>query len=298
MTITRSDMTLEAIEELVNRRVEEALAAHEATRVANALEAQNQSQDGSDGGNGDGENGNGENENGRNGNPDENGRGDRNVARECTYQDFMKCQPFNFKGMEGVVGLIRWFEKMETVFHISNCLEKSQVKHVYFPHCLNRSDCLKLKDQNRGDKARNKNGVGEARGKAYVLGGGDANPDSNVVKCTFLLNNHYSFILFDSGTDRSFVSTTFSTFLDIIPNTLDVSYPVELADERISETNTTLRGCTLGLLGHPFNIDLMPVELGSFDAIIGMDWLANHHAVIVCDEKVVRIPYGDEVLIV
>ncbi|GJR49272.1 putative reverse transcriptase domain-containing protein [Tanacetum coccineum] len=42
----------------------------------------------------------------------------------------------------------------------------------------------------------------------------------------------------------------------------------------------------------------MPVELGSFDVIIGMDWLANHHAVIVCDEKIVRIPYGDEGLIV
>ncbi|GJZ73662.1 putative reverse transcriptase domain-containing protein, partial [Tanacetum coccineum] len=86
--------------------------------------------------------------------------------------------------------------------------------------------------------------------------------------------------------------------LDITPNTLDVSYAVELADQRISETNTILRGCTLGLLGHPFNIDLMPVELGSFEVIIGMDWLANHHAVIVCDEKIVRIPYGDEVLIV
>ncbi|GJU82712.1 reverse transcriptase domain-containing protein [Tanacetum coccineum] len=58
----------------------------------------------------------------------------------------------------------------------------------------------------------------------------------------------------------------------------DVSYAVELANGRISETNTMLRGCTLGLLGHPFNIDLMPIELGSFDAIIGMDWLANHHA--------------------
>ncbi|GJW34214.1 putative reverse transcriptase domain-containing protein [Tanacetum coccineum] len=161
-----------------------------------------------------------------------------------------------------------------------------------------RSDCPKLKDQNRGNKAGNKNGVGEARGKAYVLGGGDANPDSNVVKGTFLLNNHYAFILFDSGADRSFVSTTFSTLLDITPDTLDVSYAVELADRRISKTNTVLRGCTLGLLGHPFNIDLMPVELGSFDAIIDMDWLANHHAVIVCDEKVVRIPYGDEVLIV
>ncbi|GKE47955.1 putative reverse transcriptase domain-containing protein, partial [Tanacetum coccineum] len=161
-----------------------------------------------------------------------------------------------------------------------------------------RSDCPKLKDQNCRNKAGNKNGVGEAREKAYVLGGGDTNLDSTVVKGTFLLNNHYSFILFDSGADRSFVSTTFSTLLDITLDTLDVSYAVKLADERISETNTVLRGCTLGLLGHPFNIDLMPVELGSFDVIIGMDWLANHHAVIVCDEKVVRIPYGDEVLIV
>ncbi|GKC33641.1 putative reverse transcriptase domain-containing protein, partial [Tanacetum coccineum] len=151
---------------------------------------------------------------------------------------------------------------------------------------------------NHGNKARNKNGVGEAKGKAYVLGGGDANPDSNVVKGTFLLNNHYAFILFDSGADRSFVSTTFSTFLDITPDTLDVSYVVELAYRRISETNIVLRGYTLGLLGHPFNIDLMMVKLGSFDAIIDMDWLANHHAVSVCDEKIMWIPYGDEVLIV
>nr|GEW75750.1 putative reverse transcriptase domain-containing protein [Tanacetum cinerariifolium] len=54
----------------------------------------------------------------------------------------------------------------------------------------------------------------------------------------------------------------------------------------------------LGLLGHPFNINLIPVELGSFDVIISMDWLANHHAVIVCDEKIVRILYGDKVLMV
>ncbi|GJW02034.1 reverse transcriptase domain-containing protein [Tanacetum coccineum] len=130
MTITRSGMTPKAIEELINRRVEEVLVAHEATRAANALEAKNQSQNGSDDDNGNGGNGDGENGNGGNGNPNENGRGDRPVARECTYQDFMKCQPLNFKGTKGVVGLIRWFEKMETVFHISNCLEKSQVKYA------------------------------------------------------------------------------------------------------------------------------------------------------------------------
>ncbi|GKD02422.1 putative reverse transcriptase domain-containing protein [Tanacetum coccineum] len=89
-----------------------------------------------------------------------------------------------------------------------------------------------------------------------------------------------------------------SALLDVTPSTLDTSYAIELADRRISETNVTLRGCTLGLLGHPFDIDLMPIELGSFDVIIGMDWLAKYHAVIVCDEKIVRIPYGDEVLII
>nr|GEV94602.1 hypothetical protein [Tanacetum cinerariifolium] len=98
--------------------------------------------------------------------------------------------------------------------------------------------------------------------------------------------------------DRSFVSTTFSTLLDVISSTLDTSYVVELADGRILETNVILRGCTLGLLGHPFDIDLMPVELSSFDVIVGMDWLAKYHAAIVCDKKIVRIPYGDKVLII
>nr|GEZ97231.1 reverse transcriptase domain-containing protein [Tanacetum cinerariifolium] len=136
-----------------------------------------------------------------------------------------------------------------------------------------RSDSPKLKGQNRGNKTRNKSGTGGARGKSYVLAGGYANPDSHVVTGMFLLNNHYAYVLFDSGANQSFVSTTFSTLLDIIPNTLDVSYAIELADGRISKTNTVLRGCTLGLLIHPFNIDLMPVEIDSFDVIIDMDWV-------------------------
>nr|GEV64286.1 hypothetical protein [Tanacetum cinerariifolium] len=93
-----------------------------------------------------------------------------------------------------------------------------------------------------------------------VIGGGDANLDSNVVTDTFLLNNHYAYVLFDSGADRRFVSTTFSTLLDIVLDTLEVSYAIELADERTFKTNNVLRGCTLGMLGHPFNIDLMLVE--------------------------------------
>ncbi|GKE80567.1 putative reverse transcriptase domain-containing protein, partial [Tanacetum coccineum] len=157
-----------------------------------------------------------------------------------------------------------------------------------------KRDFPKLKNQNRGNAAGN----GEALGKAYALGGGEPNPDSNIVTGTFLLNNRYASILFDTSTDRSFVSTTFSSLIDIAPSTLDNSYDVKLADGRITRVNTINQGCTLNLLNHPFNIDIMTVELGSFDAIIGMDWLSKYHAVIVYDEKIVRIPYGDEVLIV
>nr|GEX30970.1 putative reverse transcriptase domain-containing protein [Tanacetum cinerariifolium] len=173
----------------------------------------------------------------------------------------------------------------------SVCYECGRSRHF-------RKYCPKLRNQNCGNQTRNKTGGNEVTAKAYVIGGGGTNPDSNVVTCTFLLNNCYASMLFDLGANRSFVSTTFSTLLDVIPSTLDTSYSIELADGKISETNIILRGCMLGLLGHPFNIDLMPVELDSFDVIIGMDWLAKYHALIVCDEKVVCIPYGDKVLII
>nr|GEY85401.1 hypothetical protein [Tanacetum cinerariifolium] len=368
--------------------------------------------DNGNGGDRNGGDGNGGNGNGGNRNPHKENRGVRPVARECTYQNFMKCQPLNFKATKGVVGLIRKLkklmaevycprteiEKMESELwnltvknndlaaytqrfqeltmmctkmvpeeedrvekfnggyamknaenkrkfdnslkdnrgqqppnkrqnvrgpctmrcgkcghltwdcKVTDSITSNQIGQVVNQRVLTcfecerkghyKSDCPKLKDQGRGIKTRNKNGVGEARGKAYVLGGRDANPGSNIITGTFLLDNHYASVSFNLGDDRSFMSTTFSTLLDMIPDTLDVSYDVVLADERVSKTNTILIGCTLGLLGHPFNIDIMPVELDSFDVIIGMDWLANYHAVVVCDEKIVWIPYGDEVLIV
>ncbi|GJZ25982.1 putative reverse transcriptase domain-containing protein [Tanacetum coccineum] len=85
--------------------------------------------------------------------------------------------------------------------------------------------------------------------------------------------------------------------INIAPLHLENNYDVELADGKIVRVDTIIRGCTLNFLNHPFNIDLMPVELGSFDIIISMDWLRKYHAVIVCDEKLVQIPYGNETLI-
>ncbi|GJS24266.1 reverse transcriptase domain-containing protein, partial [Tanacetum coccineum] len=390
--------TREGVNEQIDRRMAGALGARDATRNLEPLM---------------GDRGGREEVNGNGGNGNGNGNGGGNgynfggfiPAQECTYQDFLKCQPLKFNGTKRVVGLTRWFEKMETVFHISSCLEKYQwaklMKLMTKVYCLRnevqkmeielwnlvvkgndltaytrrfqelvllctrmvpneedkverfigglpdniqgnviafepiklqdairiannfmdqklkgyarsaenkrRKDCPKLRNQNRRNKTGNKNGNktgnqtrgNEATARAYAIGeGGGANPKSNVVMGTFLLNNCYSSMLFDSGADKSFVSSAFSALVDVAPSTLDTSYVVELVNGRISETNIVLRGCTLGLLGHPFDIDLMLVELGSFDVIIGMDWLAKYHAVIVCDEKVVSIPYGDEVLIV
>nr|GEZ09300.1 hypothetical protein [Tanacetum cinerariifolium] len=444
--------------------LEQALATYEANRAAK-LVVESQSQNGDDdnnsniggsgnkneGGNGDGNDGGNGNKNGGgngNGNPNRNDIGVMPVSRECTYHDFVKCQPLDFKGTEGVIGLTRWFEKIEMVFHINNCPKMYQVKYArwnahkrtiradaafsmsWIEHmklmtevcclrneiqkkeselwnltvknddlaaytrrfqeltmmctkmvleeedqvekfirglpdniqenviaaeptrlqdvvriannlmdqklkgyavknaenkkrldnnqkdnrvnynkvgfmardCINAvvatatrrapvvnqrvptcfecgrqghymNECPKFKNQTRGNKTGKK--TNKARGKAYMLGGGEANPDSNIVTGTFLLNNHYAFMLFGSGVDRSFVLSTFSALLYITPSTLDVSYAVELADERVAKTNIVLRGYILGLLGHPFNIDLMPIELGSFDVLIVMDWNYN-----------------------
>ncbi|GJS28070.1 putative reverse transcriptase domain-containing protein [Tanacetum coccineum] len=523
MPNTRSgaSMTREEFEELVNRRVAEEMEAREAARTLEPLNENVDEQEGENGGNGNGGNGNGGN--GGNGNGNRNGNHGMNyggfmpVARECTFQDFLKCKPHNFSGTEGVVGLTRWFEKMETVFNISNCPPKYQVKYatctlqdsaltwwnshkrtigveaayamnwvelmklmteVYCPRneiqkmetelwnlavkgndltaytqrfqelillctrmvpdeedrverfigglpdniqgnviaanparlqdairianqlmdkkvqgyaarsaenkrrmesnlrdnrgqqppfkrqntsgqnvaraytagnnerrgyagplpycnkcrlhheglctmrCGNckkvghqtrdcraaiapntqrapvgnqqgiicyecgrpghfRKDCPKLRNQNRGNQTRNKNGNktgnqtggNETTARAYAIGGGGTNPDSNVVTGTFLLNNCYASMLFDSGADRSFVSTTFSALLDVTPTTLDTSYAVELCDGEFLET----KYCSLRLhvrVISMFDIDLMPRR------------------------AFVRIPYGNEVLII
>ncbi|GKE29923.1 putative reverse transcriptase domain-containing protein, partial [Tanacetum coccineum] len=321
--------------------------------------------------------------------------------RQCLIHDMEcqgHCQTLNFNRTEGVVRLTHWFKKMQTVFHISNCPEKYQVKYasctllnsaltwwnsykrtigIEAAYAMSWAELMKLmtevycprnelkgyarsaknkrwldnntrdnygqqsvfKRQNvggqnvarayRAGKMRKRGIVrllllqmlkepqleisrvlfvmivegqdilgNEATAMAYAIGEGGTNPDSNVVTGTFFLNNCHASMLFDSGADRSFVSSTFSALLDVAPSTLDTSYAVELVDGKISETNVVLRGCTLGLLGYPFDIDLMLIELGSFDVIIGMDWLAKYHALIVCDEKVVRIPYGNELLII
>ncbi|GJY65204.1 putative reverse transcriptase domain-containing protein [Tanacetum coccineum] len=139
---------------------------------------------------------------------------------------------------------------------------------------------------------------GNATGQVYAIRDAKQGQGPNIVTGTFLLNNRYAPIVFDSGSDKSFINTSFSYLIDIKPVRLNTSYEVELADGKIVSTNTVLRGCTQNLINHLFEIDLMPIELGTFDIVIRMDWLVERDAVIVCGKKEVHIPIKNEVLVV
>ncbi|GJZ02053.1 putative reverse transcriptase domain-containing protein [Tanacetum coccineum] len=147
--------------------------------------------------------------------------------------------------------------------------------------------------KNQCPKANN-----NAHGRAYLLRDKNAHQDPNIVTGTFLLNQHLAKVLFDSGADKIFVSISLASKLNIPPITLDTTYDIEMADGNLVGTNIVIQGCTLILLNQPFETGLMPIKLGNFDVVLGMDWLSKYHARIICDEKVVHIPIDDETLII
>ncbi|GJX52233.1 putative reverse transcriptase domain-containing protein [Tanacetum coccineum] len=137
-----------------------------------------------------------------------------------------------------------------------------------------------------------------AQDRAYMLRDKNAQQDPNVNTGMFLLNQYLVRVLFDSGADRSFISLSLASMLNIPSITIDTFYNIEMADGNLVSTNTIIKGCTLTLLNQPFEIDLMPIKLDTFDIVIGMDWLLKYHAKILCDEKVVHIPIDGETLII
>ncbi|GJU80089.1 putative reverse transcriptase domain-containing protein [Tanacetum coccineum] len=101
-----------------------------------------------------------------------------------------------------------------------------------------------------------------------------------------------------TGADKSFVSISLASMLKIPPIILDTTYDIEMANGNLVGTKTVIKGCTQILLNQPFKIDLMPIKLGIFDIVIGMDWLSKYHARITYDEKVVHILIDGETLII
>ncbi|GKA65447.1 putative reverse transcriptase domain-containing protein [Tanacetum coccineum] len=141
----------------------------------------------------------------------------------------------------------------------------------------------------------NRSNGNQVRGRAYNVNVNamEAVQDPNVVTGTFSLNDHFVTVLFDSGADFSFISTEFAPLLNVKPSIVNPGYVIEVADGKKVEVDRVIRDCKLELGSSLFSINLIPLGHGSFDVIVGMDWLSQHKAVIVCHEKVVEIPVED-----
>ncbi|GJV42598.1 putative reverse transcriptase domain-containing protein [Tanacetum coccineum] len=141
----------------------------------------------------------------------------------------------------------------------------------------------------------NRSNGNQVRGRAYNVNVNamEAVQDPNVVTGTFSLNDHFVTVLFDSGADFSFISTEFAPLLNVRPSIVNPGYVIEVADGKKVEVDRIIYDCKLELGGSLFSINLIPLGHGSFDVIVGMDWLSQHKAVIVCHEKVVEIPMED-----
>ncbi|KAJ0587760.1 putative transcription factor interactor and regulator CCHC(Zn) family [Helianthus annuus] len=127
-----------------------------------------------------------------------------------------------------------------------------------------------------------------ARARTFNINARQAHADNNVVNGTFLVNGIYASCLFDTGADNCFVSFEFEKLLSRKRSYLPSSFEVEVATGRTVAINSVFRDCTLELNNHLFPIDLIPMQLGSFDVIISMDFLRENHAEVVCFEKMIR----------
>ncbi|GKC26150.1 putative reverse transcriptase domain-containing protein [Tanacetum coccineum] len=245
----------------------------------------------------------------------------------------MKCQPLNFKGIEGVVGLSQLLKKMELVFYISGCAIDNQVK---FATCTLLGAALTW--WNGHVRTLGHDVAYNLRVRGNDVAAYTQHFQELALMCTkFLTDETKNIDKYISGLPVQFwemfmsartktldkqsttpqeaknvaraytagpgekkaytrnlplwASENFTTPDNVhlnVETARESHYDVELADGKIIGVNTIIRGCTLNFMNHPFNIDLMSVPLGSFDVIIGMDWLTKYHGVIICDEKIVR----------
>ncbi|GKB01706.1 putative reverse transcriptase domain-containing protein [Tanacetum coccineum] len=180
------------------------------------------------------------------------------------------------------------------------CYECGNLDHFQY-HCprLNRAPGQAGNPLALEGNCNNRNNGNQTRGRAYNVNvnAAESSRDPKVVTGTFSLNDYFATVLFDSGADFSFVSTEFMSLLNVKPSIANPSYVIEITDGKKVEVNKIIRGCKLELRNSLFTIDLIPLGYGSFDVIMGMDWLSKNKAVIVCHGKVVEIPLiGGEIL--
>ncbi|GJU57594.1 putative reverse transcriptase domain-containing protein [Tanacetum coccineum] len=148
--------------------------------------------------------------------------------------------------------------------------------------------CYECGSRNRNTRNNGKRATGRAFN--VNVNAVEALQDPKVVTGTFSLNDHFATVLFDSGADFSFISTEFVPLLNVKPSIVNPGYVIKVVDGKKEEVDRIIHDYKLELGNSLFSINLIPLGHGSFDVIVGMDWLSQNKAVIVCHEKVVEIP--------
>ncbi|XP_021986385.1 uncharacterized protein LOC110882749 [Helianthus annuus] len=203
--------------------------------------------------------------------------------KTCEKRHFGKCQHNQPKGC----GICKQMDhKSHECKDLRNatyygCGEKGHIK----THCPKWVTDAK----NKATEAKK----GNAR--AFQLTTKEAVNDANVITGTFLVNDIFARVLFDSRADKSFVDHKFSKLLNLPIRTLNVTYEVEMADGSIEVASTILDGCAISIKNQPVPVNRLPMNLAGFDIILGMDWLAHNQARIACDKKLneIKSPSGD-----
>ncbi|KAF5813338.1 putative nucleotidyltransferase, Ribonuclease H [Helianthus annuus] len=139
----------------------------------------------------------------------------------------------------------------------------------------------------------------KSNARVFRMDAKEAVQNDNVLTGTFLVNNIFARVLFDSGADKSFVDQKFCQLLNMPIKTFDMKYEVELADGTIETVSTVLEGCEMSIKNHSFPLSLLPFKLAGFDIVLGMDWLSRNQAQIICGKRhiVLKTPSGESLTI-
>ncbi|GJT71241.1 putative reverse transcriptase domain-containing protein [Tanacetum coccineum] len=259
-------------------------------------------------------------------NPDRNTNPTGNpTVKTGNYKEFISCQPFYFNGMEGAVGLLPGLNDRNLYSLVAVVPKKTNIEEnvtASKPQTLEEAINIaqRLMDQVTKYTPMQVSNYNKRKFDDRRTFNNSSRSNNNYHNTTIVQQSQKrskklvsrAYVVTPSGNNRpfvqelpkqeashwNFISISLASKLNNPSITIDTFYDIEMADGNLVSTNTVIKGCTLTLLDQPFEIDLMPIKLGSFDVVIGMDWLSKYHAKILCDEKVVHIPINGETLII
>ncbi|GJR49048.1 putative reverse transcriptase domain-containing protein [Tanacetum coccineum] len=253
----------------------------------------------------------------------------------ASYRDFTACDVPKFDGALDLIVSTRWLaavegkvcekgeewievQRFDSLFGIENLkVERFQrmlhddIREVVSPFkCTTLDDLLSRAQVREVDLLRKKNKeVKETKRKIEFRERDAKKPRHDhgrrsegtqfKTPCTILVNSIPARVLYDSGASASFVSYGFSKTLTTPLNKLPLALEVEVANDKVVVVSNVFRNVETEIDDGNFKIDLIPIMLGVFDIVIGMDWLEKHDANILCSQNLVRVtnPQGREIII-